>query len=365
MNRNKALHAALAAVLFLAGVIGASADERLQINGTAPSTGTSADPDIRAAWNNSVMTQLKNEMRGIDAKPEKLIRAFGDASAFSSHAGTQRGYGQLDRFGFSLGFMGGARMGTNIANAAHIADTLQEDLKRDHDLALGLGIGFSAQISFNASFLLPGLSLGVKFGGFNTERLGSFGDKLISNLGFKTQSAGITASYQLVNERTLVPFLLKWRGITAGSGVFYQKTDLTYTMEINTLTGMSGSVPVYFDPRLLFSMTAETTTIPLEITTAIQLFSFLNITLGGGADFAFGTNNLKLSAETDVRVGNVKGSGNLSVTGGGEMNPTYCNPKLITGVGFKMGPVVLDVPVTLYLAEETGMSVGVTVGILW
>jgi hypothetical protein len=44
------------------------------------------------------------------------------------------------------------------------------------------------------------------------------------------------------------------------------------------------------------------------------------------------------------------------------MATTFFNPKLMTGIGFKIGPVILDVPVSLYFREEIGANVGVTLG---
>jgi hypothetical protein len=44
------------------------------------------------------------------------------------------------------------------------------------------------------------------------------------------------------------------------------------------------------------------------------------------------------------------------------MSPTFFNFKIMTGIGFKIGPVFLDIPVTYYPGKETNASVGVTLG---
>jgi hypothetical protein len=124
-------------------------------------------------------------------------------------------------------------------------------------------------------------------------------------------------------------------------------------------------------------MTINTVTIPLEATTAVQLFSFLNITLGVGADLAFGKNDMSLGVSGDVHLDNsglpsgagtitqTPGTGNLSVDAGGTMPPSFFHPKIMTGIGFKIGPVILDIPVTYYFLGGTGLNLGVTLGFTW
>jgi hypothetical protein len=130
---------------------------------------------------------------------------------------------------------------------------------------------------------------------------------------------------------------------------------------------LGGTIKV--DPKLIFDMNTTTWTIPLEATTAVQLL-FLNIHLGVGADLAFGGNNMNLKLDADVSLEDLpfglkqkSETGTLSVSGGGNMAPSFFNFKVMTGVGFKLGPVILDIPLTLYPFGGTGANVGITLGV--
>jgi len=120
-------------------------------------------------------------------------------------------------------------------------------------------------------------------------------------------------------------------------------------------------------------MKVNTVTIPLEASTSVRLLWFLNVALGLGVDISFGKSDMKVGMNGDI---NVRGfdsaamgvqqseSGNLSVSAGGVMAPGFFNLKLMTGLGFSMGPVILDIPITFYLLNN-GYNVGVTVGVVW
>jgi hypothetical protein len=102
---------------------------------------------------------------------------------------------------------------------------------------------------------------------------------------------------------------------------------------------------------------------------------FLNIPLGVGVDLAFGKSDIRLGLDSDI---SLQGSfnhesgatvyqdkpGSFSVTAGGDMSPKFFQPKLMTGLGFTLGPVVIDIPVTWYFLDH-GASVGVTLGVVW
>jgi hypothetical protein len=115
-------------------------------------------------------------------------------------------------------------------------------------------------------------------------------------------------------------------------------------------------------------MDTRTYTIPLELNTSLQLAFILNLNLGLGADLAFGSNKLTFDFDSTV---NTEGTGIASTTpgtlwvkGGGTMSPTLFNPKLMFDLGFKFGPVIIDIPLTWYFLNH-GVSSGVTVGVVW
>ncbi|GHU80374.1 hypothetical protein FACS189468_0030 [Spirochaetia bacterium] len=338
--------AILALVFVLVGVSGAFA---LDVTVDIPTNPTAAS---------LLQGALNTEFNDIDANPSDLIKAFATSSVYASQGAAQRGYGEPKLFAVTLGSMVGLKVGAKPSGIGDYFANIADTIKNDGDVTLGVNVqAISGQFMLNTSrWLLNGLDLGVRFG--------AFGLHSIENFGFTTLSFGVVGNYQLIKEKNLVPILVKWRGVSLGSGVIYQNTKMNYAMDLDTVNATDGSlIDVSIDPKLEFDMKINTVTIPLEATTAVQLFSFLNVTLGLGADLAFGNNKLNLGVSgdiTDTTLGPIGGT--VSVNGGGKEAPQFFNFKLMTGVGFKIGPVILDVPIVWYPGKDTGVGVGVTLG---
>jgi hypothetical protein len=64
-------------------------------------------------------------------------------------------------------------------------------------------------------------------------------------------------------------------------------------------------------------------------------------------------------------MGNEVELGTISATAGGKHSTTKFAPKLMTNIGLKFGPIIIDVPVTYYFGTTHGLSVGVTLGAVW
>jgi hypothetical protein len=94
---------------------------------------------------------------------------------------------------------------------------------------------------------------------------------------------------------------------------------------------------------------------------------FLNIPLGVGVDFAFGKSDMKLGVSGDANVTGLPATvtqtskGNVTATVGGDMSPSFANFKVMTGLGFSFGPVIIDIPISFYIGS--GYSLGLTVGV--
>jgi hypothetical protein len=378
-RRNLHTGAALAimAALFVFAGTGAFA---LDVTGDAPTvTGTGAgllSGAIGTAWS-TALGQLNTNVQNIN-DPKKLIKAFGTSSVYASQGATQRGYGEPKRFTFTIGPMVGLKIGAGLGELGSYFTDIGNEFQKEGDATLGLNVqGISGQFNLNTGIFLPfeGLDLGLRFGYFKLP------DGLLEGFAFDTFSIGLVGNYQILKEKTLVPVVLKWRGLSLGTGVIFQNTNISYSMKIDSITQPIGSVDltsiglgnpnlgnIKIDPKLVFDMKTFTVTVPVEATTAIQLFSFLNLTLGVGADLGFGKNEMKLGLDADVNLEGLPGgitqdkAGSLGVSGGGDMAPEFFNFKIMTGLGFKIGPVILDVPVTLYPGKETGASIGVTLG---
>ncbi|NMB64484.1 MAG: hypothetical protein GYA16_06395, partial [Spirochaetes bacterium] len=56
--------------------------------------------------------------------------------------------------------------------------------------------------------------------------------------------------------------------------------------------------------------------------------------------------------------------GNLKVDGSTlGKKPKWARARVMTGIGFNVGPVKIDVPIIYYL--DTGAAVGITAGFIW
>jgi hypothetical protein len=361
-------------VCILALAAGPLFAQKLRIDGTPPKTGDiNLDAAIAGEWTKFIQ-DVDDEINDIDSKPEKLIRGFADASIYAGQGASQRGYAGYKLFAFTIGPMVGVKLPGSPFEIMDELDGLTDTLNEEHDLKIGLDVqAISGQISINTSaFLLEDLYLGLRFGYFKL-------NNAIDDLGFKTFSIGVVGNYQLFKEKSFAAGLVKWRGLNLGTGFLYQSTDLNYAASIDSYSesfiegGVNYNLAV--DPRLVLDLSTKTFTIPLEVSTSLRLLWVLNLTLGAGVDIGFGSSNLTLGADGDIRVSEVSSygystpvtttdPGNLSLEGGGKMRPTVFNPKLMGGFGFSFGPVILDIPVTWYPVEN-GFSVGVTLGAVW
>jgi hypothetical protein len=254
-------------------------------------------------------------------------------------------------------------------------DTMEEKLKKDGDIRLGVNAQvFNAQLGINTSgFLLDNLYLGARSGFMR------FG---VEDFSFGSFSLGLMANYQWLPSRNIALGMLQWRGINFGTGVIYQRTTVDYDIILDTIEQpiplfSVGSTDILdmramLEPEFNLEFSINTITIPLEVMTSVRLFYILNLALGAGIDIGFGSAKLGVDASANASVdpgallgGHVTQTepARLSASIGGSQGPRFLNPKVMTGVGFSLGPVILDIPFTVYL--DTGYSLGFTLGVAW
>jgi hypothetical protein len=105
----------------------------------------------------------------------------------------------------------------------------------------------------------------------------------------------------------------------------------------------------------------------MEINTAFQ-FYFFNMNFGMGMDMAFGKNHTTLNVAGTIDTAGpdmyTVTPGFFVVDAGGSISPTIINPKFMLNLGFKFGPVILDIPLTYYFIMDNGISIGITVGVV-
>src|SRR5207302_1079654 len=102
-----------------------------------------------------------------------------------------------------------------------------DDIQNKGDLYAGMGLGFSyLNVGINAKFIKPGLYLNVKYGGMKRD-VGKFG------LDFSVMGVGV--NYRLLEPKSFIG-LVKWRGVSLGSGLYYQSSKIDFKIKGDTIT---------------------------------------------------------------------------------------------------------------------------------
>jgi hypothetical protein len=310
--------------------------------------------------------EIGNDLRDIEIDSTKLVNAFANSSVFASTGAAQRGYIGYDRFAVTIGAMGGIMNPGNIFSFAGEVNNITKNVEELNDIDIGFNPQIlNAQIGFNTSFLLNNLYLGLKLGFFSLDS---------GQITFTTPSIGLMANYQLIPQIRIPTGIILWRGINLGTGIIYQYTDMEIGIplpskreQINILNLYSTSMLI--DSKLILKFVENTFTVPLEATTSLRLLSFLNLSLGLGADLGFGIADFKLTGEATATFEGLPDfltpaqAPGLTASTGGTNSPDLFNPKLMASLGFSIGPVIIDIPVTYYFLNN-GYNFGITLGFI-
>lgn len=378
-----------------------SAFSQVTVTGEAPITNNSAiNTALGTAFGpgGSIISDLQNQLGGLNIVPNNLIQGFGNASVYSSHGATQRNFGGYKGLALTFGSSVGIQLPLSPSELYDIAEgggDVFDGLFSDGDLKLGVVPQMlNAQIGFN-SLLFKNLYLGVRIGytpdfakmaresqsrmkDLSAEQnigggdFGLDGMEFLDNFSYSNFTLGVTANLQLVKGFSLAG-LFAWRGINLGTGFIYQHTQMNIAYPLDPLeeplmNGATNVGKITMNPNLFFEMDIKTYTIPVELMTAVK-FLFVNIPIGIGADFAFGTSSMEIGMRSDINIVSNLGSvvdqvkpGSLNIGAGGTVEPNFSNLKIMSGIGFSFGPVLIDIPVTYYF-KDNGIHVGVTFGL--
>ena len=302
----------------------------------------------------------------------QLAKGFANANLYSTNAATQQGYPNYGLFAITTGVMGGVQLPS--FNPSYY-DDIDKKIKDKGDIYAGVAASVALMnIGINAGFIVPGLYLNAKFGKFNSQWVYDSDD-----FDFNTMIIGGGVTYSLIGESGTS--LFRWRGVTVGSGLLYQSTNVAYKVDLDKKTeSFSKSVVsgvIIVDPSFKATLKMYTVSVPFEINTAIQVLWLLNFNLGAGFDLCKGNSDLVLKAAATATVDYLSSGGmlipksNYIVVPGmlyidgstlGE-KPALTRFRIMTGIGFNLGPVKIDIPVIYYL--KTGGAVGLTVGFIW
>jgi hypothetical protein len=291
-------------------------------------------------------TSLLNSAFGQYQYQPKLAKGFANASVYSSDVATQRGFQGYDKFAITIGTMGAAQVPRATSDLTYYKQ-LAEKLKKQGDVYVG--------VAWNAWALNVGVKLPADF--YLSFKFGKLKYSYL-DFDFDGMNAGGMINYQLVSPKAPPIAIILWRGLSVGTGFLWQynKTAYHYTGSLQTDAGLA------MQPKLKIFAKTESYVIPLELSTAIRLFWFLNIHAGGGIDFAMGSARLNYSSTGVIfngpNINFYSVYGRQSGTG-----PRHYMPKIFCGPGISLGPVIIDVPLTYYFFG--GFNAGITVGVVW
>jgi hypothetical protein len=312
-----------------------------------------------------------------------LAKGFGNANAYAAQAGTLQGYQDYDIFAVTTGIMVGAQLPSSDKD---YYDDLDKKIKDKGDLYAGVGMGVSLiNFGLNAGFIYPGLFLNAKFGYFSNS-------SLVDNLSVKTTLVGIGANYSWIKTTSLLAGFFKWRGISFGTGFLYNRNKVDYKIDLDPISqsitpintaaapynlpgGPTIAGNIIIDPSIDLGIKTNTYTVPFDVTTSVRLLWFLNLNLGLGIDFTYGSTDIIVKSHGSVRTDipnppnpNISMDvtpGTVTVDGSTkDKKPSWVRERITTGVGFNIAAVKIDVPVIIY-PFDSAFAVGLTAGIVW
>lgn len=280
---------------------------------------------------------------------KKLATSFANASVYSSHVATQRGYQGYDLFAVTVGTMAGAQLPST--NFGYYKD-IPKKIMNYGDIKAGVAWNaWSAQVGVRLLFISKDLYLSAKFGKLNYHYESYF---------FDNMHAGGLLNYQLVRKKSVGLKSILWRGISLGSGFLYQSNNTRIKLAASSYSVYQN---VTVKPTFGIKIKTESYVIPLELSTAIRLLWILNLHVGAGVDFAMGKSLLRYDGNGTITAAGV-GAGFVGVYGkqsGKQANNVL--PKVFCGLGINAGPIIIDIPFTYYI--PSGFNVGVSAGVVW
>jgi len=341
------------------------------VYGHAP-TVTGIGSDIFNQEIDKTFTKALNELKdqlSFFRSPDNFLRAMGNSSVYASHGATTRAYGGYKKFTATIGPTFGFQLPSGINSIGNEMNNLADNLKRDGDINLGVNPNVNLNLGLNMGMVkLNKLYLGLRFGYFGLPKM-SFGDNFKLTK-YNNLTLGITANYQLLPSLSLAGFIT-WRGLSLGSGFIFNRNNMNFDIIVKDIEqSINADTSLVIErPKAAVNLTTNTYTIPLEAITAIKLVIF-NIPLGIGADLAFGKTTLGAGVNADIDVNGLPAGytkdkkGDIVASGEVSNTPSVFNFKIMTGLGFSMGPVIVDIPITFYPASH-GYNFGFTIGALF
>lgn len=147
---------------------------------------------------------------------------------------------------------------------------------------------------------------------------------------------GLHGRYKWIEPISFVPGrLVYWTGVDISTGFEYSSLDVSYT---TTQTGSysSGGVTATVNGNVKAGAKVSTVSIPVEISTGVQLGYVLSTYAGLGADLNFGSakGNANVNAVIDDNISNTDLTGAMNI--GQDDSPDVLTPRAFAGLQFNV-----------------------------
>ncbi|MGO8692704.1 MAG: hypothetical protein ACLQMF_03435 [Rectinemataceae bacterium] len=307
----------------------------------------------------------------------QLSEGFANANTVASSNPDPIGFENYDLFSFfigtSLGFALPALSASQFNALGSVANS--------GDVYAGLGTGgIAGQLGINTSrFLVRNLYLSLKFGYFNLPGSSLPG---LSNVSGNIQQMllGVGANYRILMPWGLWGGLLKWRGISLGTGLEYSRESLNASIDLQSppespvTVGPATATASLNNPQATLAIVSSSFIVPVELDTSIQLLWIFNLGFGVGADINLPYSTISIGGNGTTSI-SVTGAGTYTETPGSVLvNATdsknspgfwdYVSPKLSMDLGFDISIVKIDMPVEFYPLTKA-LSFGILGGVAW
>lgn len=247
-----------------------------------------------------------------DADQSTYLKGMSNASVFSVKGNGTDYANDIDLFIFGVGIGAGLDVGDNS-----FGDLVSGDV--DGNQIRGVSIAPSLMLGVNMGiFNLP------KWGSFDpnqvklmanffTMNLGSFGDDLDG----KVTNFGLHARYKVVGPKDFVPRrMVRWTGVDVTTGLEYNSLELKYTQTFQeTYADDSNTFEAEIDGTVVAGADVSTTSIPLTVSTGMQLGYVLSLYTGLGLDLNLGSATSLANVDAVIRQsgGPIEGTGTLDL----------------------------------------------------
>jgi len=325
----------------------------------------------------------------------KLTRGFANANSMVGISNASLGaYQNYDLFAITLGANIGAALPLLTAEELPL---LFESIQKEGDVYAGIGTGgIALQVGINTSkFLVKDLYLNAKIGFFHIASNQNSGSASTS-VEFNQFLLGIGANYQLIPPTNVALGLFNWRGLSLGAGLVYNQNllDLSIaypdqtnssTFNVFDLTGATitdyttiKAIGTISNLKTKFGIVSRALSIPVDLTTSLQLLWVLNLGLGVGLDINIPGSAFTLggSATAGATIQNQYGQPSDIVvspaqarltSSGYQSKPEFFDifsPRVQVNLGFNLAIFKLDIPVVFYPVSKA-ISAGFTLGVVY